>query len=194
MAPAPFPRPAKRGLYASLRPVLPIASLVFLAFLLVSCAVLVRLQQRLVTPEEAARALEWAKSQVGAPYQWGGREPPAFDSSGIITWSYRQTLGVLRLRYGNRVVDDLPHRHIYRWNFEPLPLEALVPGDLVYITDGSAPITHGALFVRWLEPYTWMEILDASTRLGAVTLQPWPVDHEHHGQRFVTAGRLKVIR
>lgn len=147
-----------------------------------------------VTEAEAQRALEWAMTQLGAPYQWGGREPPAFDSSGIITWSYRQALGVLQLRQGNRVVSDLPHREIYRWNFEPLPLEDLRPGDLVYITDGTAPVTHGAMFVRWLEPYTLMEFLDASTRQGKVVLQAWPVHEERHGQRFVAAGRLKVVR
>jgi len=34
-------------------------------------------------------ALEEAKKHLGAEYKWGGREPPAFDSSGLITWSYR---------------------------------------------------------------------------------------------------------
>ncbi|HLT57288.1 MAG TPA: NlpC/P60 family protein [Limnochordales bacterium] len=147
-----------------------------------------------VTEAEAQRALEWALTQLGAPYRWGGREPPAFDSSGIITWSYRQALGGLQLRYENQVVSDLPHRHIYRWNFQPLPLEELVPGDLVYLTDGTAEVTHGALFVRWVEPYTRMEFLDASTRLGRVVIQEWPVHAEVRGQRLVAAGRLKVVR
>lgn len=151
-------------------------------------------RHELVTEEEAGRALEWAMTQLDAPYLWGGREPPAFDSSGIITWSYRQALGELRLRYGSLVVHDLPHRDIYRWNFERLPLEALRPGDLVYITNGTAEVTHGAMFVRWVEPYSLMEFLDASTTQQKVVIQAWPVDEEVRGQRFVAAGRLKVVR
>lgn len=147
-----------------------------------------------VTVEEAGKALAWAMTQLGAPYLWGGREPPAFDSSGIITWSYRQALGVLQLRYENQVVNDLPHRYIYRWNFQPLSLEELVPGDLVYISNGTAEVTHGAMFVRWIEPYTVMEFLDASSRQQKVVIQPWPVHEEVQGQRFVAAGRLKVVR
>lgn len=90
--------------------------------------------------------------------------------------------------------NDAPHRDIYRWNFHPLPLEDIRPGDLVYITDGSADVTHGAMFVEWVEPYRLMMFLDASTRVGKVTIQEWPVDEERHRQRFVAAGRLKVIR
>ena len=64
---------------------------------------------------------------------------------------------------------------------------------LVYITDGSAKVTHGAMFVRWVEPYMRMEFLDASTRLGKVVIQEWPINREVHGQRLVAAGRLKVV-
>jgi hypothetical protein len=75
-----------------------------------------------------------------------------------------------------------------------LPLEELKPGDLVYITDGTNPVTHGAMFVDWVEPYKTMRFLHASTRLGKVVVEKWPVDEEVRGQTFVAAGRLKVIR
>ena len=179
----------------TLTPPLGALTLACLALALVGCAAGGwRYQHEPVTDAEAQRALEWAMTQLGAPYLWGGREPPAFDSSGIITWAYRQALGSLRLRYGNQVVSDLPHRHIYRWNFQPLPLERLRPGDLVYITNGTAEVTHGAMFVRWLEPYTVMEFLDASSARQQVVIQSWPIDQEVRGQRFVAAGRLKVVR
>jgi len=50
------------------------------------------------------------------------------------------------------------------------------------------------MFVRWIEPYTVMEFLDASSRQQKVVIQPWPVHEEVQGQRFVAAGRLKVVR
>jgi hypothetical protein len=76
-----------------------------------------------------------------------------------------------------------------------LPLKRLRnTRDLVYIADGSAEVTHGAMLVRWVEPYTRMEFLDASTRLEKVVIQEWPINKEMHGQRFVAAGRLKVVR
>lgn len=167
-----------------------------LALALAGCSLGSRsFRHQLVTEEEAALALEYAKTQIGAPYQWGGRRPPAFDSSGIITWSYRQVIPNLRFQISpSQTAPDAPHRDIYRYNFHPLPLEQIRPGDLVYITDGTAEVTHGAMFVEWVEPYRLMKFLDASSRLGEVTIQEWPVDQEHHGQRFVAAGRLKVIR
>lgn len=169
---------------------------VLLAFLATGCSLGSRsFRHQLVTEEEAAQVLEVAKTQLGAPYKWGGRQPPAFDSSGIITWSYRRVIPNMQLRISSSgTANDAPHRDIYRWNFHPLPLEDIRPGDLVYITDGSADVTHGAMFVEWVEPYRLMMFLDASTRVGKVTIQEWPVDEERHRQRFVAAGRLKVIR
>lgn len=167
-----------------------------LALILSGCSLGSRsFRHQLVTEQEAAQALEFAKTQLGAPYELGGRRPPAFDSSGIITWSYRQVIPNLKLQVGaGKTANDAPHRYIYRYNFHPLPLEDIRPGDLIYITNGTAEVTHGAMFVEWVEPYRLMKFLDASSRLGEVTIQEWPVDEEHHGQRFVAAGRLKVIR
>ena len=161
-----------------------------------------RVYHRWVTEDEAARALSYAMTQLGAPYLWGGRRPPAFDSSGIITWSYRQVIPDIEFQIGpNQTADDAPHRYIYKYNFEPLPLEQLMPGDLVYITNGSAEVTHGAMFVDWVDPYEVMRFLDASSRIDpntgkeiGVTIQEWPVHEEVRGQWLVAVGRLKVAR
>lgn len=161
-----------------------------------------RVYHRLASEEEAGKALEFAMTQLGAPYQWGGRRPPAFDSSGIITWAYRQAIPDIEFQVGpGRTEDDGPHRLIYQYNFHPLPLEDLVPGDLVYITNGTAEVTHGAMFVEWVKPLEVMRFLDASSRVDpttgreiGVTIQEWPVHKEVRGQRFVAAGRLKVAR
>jgi len=179
-------RPFRRGAI--------LAGFLAAAALVGGCLSQQHLRHQTVTVSEAARALEVAMSYLGSPYEWGGRRPPAFDSSGIITWSYRQVISPLRLKLGDKIVDDLPHRYIYKYNFEPLPLTELQPGDLVYLTDGTAEVTHGAMFVRWVKPYEVMEFLDASSRLGEVTIQEWPVGEEVRGQRLVAVGRLKVVR
>lgn len=38
----------------------------------------------------SAEAAEYAKKQVGKPYQYGGSGPGAFDCSGLVQWSYKQ--------------------------------------------------------------------------------------------------------
>jgi hypothetical protein len=148
-----------------------------------------------VNEEEAARALAEAQTHLDAPYELGARGPKVFDSSSIILYSYRQVIPTMRLKTSERDANfDTSHAFVYYWNFQPLLLEQLRPGDLVYISDGTNPVTHGALFVDWLEPYKTMRFLHASTRLGKVVIEEWPVDEEVRGQSFVAAGRLKVIR
>ena len=148
-----------------------------------------------VTEQEAARALAEAKKHLGAPYELGARGPRVFDSSSLILHAYRQVIPTMLLRTSQRDADvDAPHSLIYAWNLQPLPLRDLKPGDLVYITDGTQPVTHGAMFVPWLKPYRRLEFLHASTRLGRVVQGAWPVDEEVRGQTFVAAGRLKTIR
>jgi NlpC/P60 family len=150
---------------------------------------------RSVNEEEASRALEEAMAHLEAPYELGARGPKVFDSSSITLYSYRQVIPTMRLRTSERDANfDTSHAFVYYWNFQPLPLEQLKPGDLVYISDGTNPVTHGALFVEWIEPYKVMKFLHASTRLGKVAIEAWPVDEEVRGQTFVAAGRLKVIR
>lgn len=168
-----------------------------LAFFLSSCAptVFTLPDPQSVNEEEAARALAEAMTHLEAPYELGARGPKVFDSSSIILYSYRQIIPTMRLRTSERDVNfDTSHAFVYYWNFQPLELEQLKPGDLVYITDGTNPVTHGALFVDWVEPYKIMRFLHASTRLGKVVIEEWPVNEEVRGQTFVAAGRLKVIR
>jgi hypothetical protein len=168
-----------------------------LVILLGACApsVLMLPDPQLVSEGEAALALEEAMTHLEAPYELGARGPKVFDSSSIILYSYRQVIPTMRLRTSERDANfDTSHAVVYYWNFEKLPLEQLKPGDLVYITDGTNPVTHGAMFAEWVEPYKVMKFLHASTRLGRVVLEEWPVDEELRGQTFVAGGRLKVIR
>ncbi len=172
-------------------------ALLFIVFAFSACAptVLTLPDPQSVTEEEASRALAEAMTHLEAPYELGARGPNVLDSSSIILYSYRQVIPSMRLRISERDANfDTSHAFVYYWNFERLELEQLRPGDLVYISDGTNPVTHGAMFVEWLEPYKVMKFLHASTRLGKVVIEEWPVDEEVRGQNFVAAGRLKVIR
>lgn len=148
-----------------------------------------------VSAAEAARALAIAETFIGTPYLAGGRGPTRFDSSGIYTYAYRQVIPTLRFRITEwDATFDATHKQIYYWDLEKESLEDLKPGDLVYLTDGSNIVTHGALFVGWVKPYSIMRFLDASSRRGVVGIQEWPVKGVKHGQWIVGWGRLKVIR
>ncbi len=76
----------------------------------------------------AAKALDAAKTKVGAQYSWGAAGPASFDCSGLVQWAYRQA-GI-----------ELP-----RTSFEqshvgaPVAFKNLQPGDIV-ITNGGGHV------------------------------------------------------
>ncbi|WP_405183681.1 C40 family peptidase (plasmid) [Nocardia sp. NBC_01377] len=76
----------------------------------------------------AAKALDAARSKVGAQYSWGAAGPVSFDCSGLVQWAFRQA-GV-----------ELP-----RTSFEqshvgaPVAFQNLQPGDIV-ITNGGGHV------------------------------------------------------
>ncbi|MEV0294304.1 C40 family peptidase [Nocardia sp. NPDC050710] len=76
----------------------------------------------------ATKALDAAKTKVGAQYSWGAAGPFSFDCSGLVQWAYRQA-GV-----------ELP-----RTSFEqshvgaPVAFKDLKPGDIV-ITNGGGHV------------------------------------------------------
>jgi cell wall-associated NlpC family hydrolase len=84
-------------------------------------------------------AANWALSQLGKPYLWGGSGPGAYDCSGLtmMAWAH---VGV-----------QLLHWTGYQWIEGPhVPLDQLQRGDLVfYATDTSDPATihHVGIYV-----------------------------------------------
>jgi peptidoglycan DL-endopeptidase CwlO len=90
------------------------------------------------TPEGAAAAVAWARTQIGKPYGWGRSGPDAYDCSGLTMrawerggvslqhWSVAQARAVTRVPYGE-----------------------LLPGDLVFwSTNGQASgVYHVGLYV-----------------------------------------------
>ena len=48
-------------------------------------------------PKAAARAIAYARQQLGKPYLWGGTGPYAFDCSGLVMMAYRSAgIGIAR--------------------------------------------------------------------------------------------------
>ena len=76
-----------------------------------------------------SQAVNYAESQIGKPYLWGGTGPSAFDCSGLVMMAYRSA-GVNIARTSEQQWLTLPH----------VPLSKVLPGDLVFFagSDGTA--------------------------------------------------------
>jgi cell wall-associated NlpC family hydrolase len=87
----------------------------------------------------AARAVAFARSQLGKPYVWGASGPSSYDCSGLVMAAYRRA-GVW-----------LPRVSRAQWNAGPrVGLGNLAPGDLVffaYNTGDPGSIHHVGMYV-----------------------------------------------
>ena len=116
----------------------------------------------------AARAIAYARQQLGKPYLWGGTGPYSFDCSGLVMEAYAHAgVGIARTSQAQWATE----RHV----------SSPRPGDLVFYpgADGtwSAP-GHVALVVgggQMIEAYaTGYPIREVPVRPGAVGYtQPW---------------------
>lgn len=79
-----------------------------------------------------ARAADLARTQLGAPYAWGGASPAGFDCSGLVMWAYGR-LGI-----------SLPHNAAALYGVgRPVHRTALRPGDLLFFSG----LGHVGLYV-----------------------------------------------
>ncbi len=95
-----------------------------------------------VPADAGAIAVEWALSQIGTPYVWGGETPGVgFDCSGLVQAAYRAA-GVSLPRVAQDQYDATPK----------VPAGSpLLPGDLVFFGGGPGGIDHVGLFVGSVE-------------------------------------------
>jgi hypothetical protein len=97
--------------------------------------------------DAGALAVEWALSQIGTPYVWGGETPGVgFDCSGLVQAAYKVAGIALP-----RVAQDQ-----YDATTKLAPDAALEPGDLVFFGSGRASIDHVGLFVGVFDGATVM--------------------------------------
>ena len=88
--------------------------------------------------DAGAVAAEWALSQIGTPYVWGGETPgEGFDCSGLVQAAYR-VAGVTVPRVAQDQYDGTP---------KLAAAATLEPGDLVFFGGGPDSIDHVGLFV-----------------------------------------------
>jgi cell wall-associated NlpC family hydrolase len=109
-------------------------------------------------------AVEWALTQIGTPYVWGGETPGVgFDCSGLVQAAYA-VAGVALPRVAQDQYDATPK----------VPAGApLVPGDLVFFGSGPSGIDHVGLFVGTVSGQAVM--VDAPYTGADVRVEPFPV-------------------
>ncbi len=79
------------------------------------------------------------------------------------------------------------------WQYNVVALEKgdIMPGDIVFITIDGKKITHGGLFIRWIDDNEF-EFINASSYYGKVVIDTWNIEGLKRGQYFVGAGRLTI--
>ena len=101
------------------------------------------------------KVVEFAKAQLGKPYQFGAVGPDAYDCSGLVRAAYRQ-IGI-----------TLPHSSYwqsFRGTAVEWRTEEIRPGDLVFTYSSSNPtqISHVGIAIsdtQWIEaPYTGADV------------------------------------
>jgi cell wall-associated NlpC family hydrolase len=91
------------------------------------------------TAAQGLAAVQYAESQVGKPYVWGGAGPDSYDCSGLTSWAWRQA-GVSI----NRTSSD-QYKQILKISYDDLR-----PGDLVFWSDdpsNAGAVYHVAMWV-----------------------------------------------
>jgi cell wall-associated NlpC family hydrolase len=91
------------------------------------------------SPTQGDIAANWALTQLGKPYLWGGAGPDRFDCSGLTMMAWARA-GVQLLHYTGYQWEEGPH----------VPLNQLRRGDLLfYATNTSDPSTihHVAIYI-----------------------------------------------
>lgn len=91
-----------------------------------------------ITSRDVAAAIDYAKAQIGKPYQWAAAGPYTFDCSGLTMMAWRQG-GIY-----------LPHYSVAQYDAgTPVSIADARPGDLIFFSHNGAPsgIHHVALYL-----------------------------------------------
>ena len=148
--------------------------------------------QVIISDNQAEMALDIAINLQNKSYKWGGRGPNEFDCSGLITWSYKKVAGRNNIfKVDSEQTTDATMKDLYYWNVSKILPEQMRPGDIVFITKEKGEITHGGLFIRWIDKSTF-EFINASSYYDEVVIDSWSINGMKRGQWFIGAGRLKI--
>jgi cell wall-associated NlpC family hydrolase len=131
--------------------------------------------------DASALAVEWALSQIGTPYIWGGETPGVgFDCSGLAQAAYK-VAGITLPRVAQEQYDATT---------KLAPGAPLAPGDLVFFGAGPTAIDHVGLFVGVLDGASVM--VDAPYTGARVRAEAFPATAgaSFGSMRFVGATRV----
>lgn len=164
--------------------------IIITVFILTSCS---KVKQFTVDSSVPEKALNISLSYKKATYLFGGRKPPKFDCSGLITYSYKMALNKNNIFYnGNKVVNDATMDMLYNYNVEIISPKNVFEGDIVFVTNQKNKITHGGLFIEWVDKYNTFKFINASSYHGEVVIEKWDIDNKKRDQWFKNFGRLKI--
>ena len=78
---------------------------------------------------------------------------------------------------------------LYDYNVLHIDRYQVLPGDIAFITADSNKITHGGLFISWIDSDKF-RFINASSHYGKVIVDSFSVSRITRGQRLVGFGRL----
>jgi cell wall-associated NlpC family hydrolase len=123
--------------------------------------------------EARARAALEAESLIGSPYRYGGSSPRGFDCSGLVLYSFAGA-GVQGLPHSAAALESLA---------QPVPLNALEPGDLLFFSLAKRKTSHVGIYVGGR---SFVHAPSGGKRVEKVSF-----DHVYWGPRLGRAGRLE---
>lgn len=85
-----------------------------------------------------ASLINYAKSLIGVPYQWGGTTTAGFDCSGFVYYVFQRSQGI-----------TLPRTSRLQYTNIGLAVTSLSPGDLVFFdtTSGRTGVSHVGIYI-----------------------------------------------
>ena len=150
----------------------------------------VTLSEQIVSTEKAQNALNEALSCESKPYTWGGNGPDTFDCSGLIIWSYQQTADkTIYYQNSNGLERDIRMDDLFNYNAALITSANVRPGDIVFVTKTGGLVTHGGLFIEWVDEDSFLYV-NASSIHGEVVIDLWTLGTQNRGQWFVGFGQL----
>jgi cell wall-associated NlpC family hydrolase len=160
-----------------------------MSFILNSCFT-VKVSEQIVNAEKAHYALDEALSCLFRPYSWGGNGPDVFDCSGLILWSYEQAAGKSLYYQSPRGLEkDVRMDDLFSYNVALISSGDVRPGDIVFVTSKDGLVTHGGLFVEWLDTHAFLYV-NASSNHGGVAIDVWTLGRQNQGYTFKGFGQL----
>lgn len=88
-------------------------------------------------PVHAEKVVAVAKKMIGKPYRYGGASPSGFDCSGLVSYVYKNALGVKLPRTSTG---------LYAYS-RPVPLGHEKPSDLLFYKINGNKVSHVGIYI-----------------------------------------------